>query len=104
MLINELDQIDFMILILSGIIGITIADVLFLNSLNILGTCKCAILNTIYTRSVIMLGYFFLVEERLRASAASRGLVEWYNTQLPNFINKNLSYGLIIILIVLDLY
>ena len=47
---------------LSGIIGITIADVLFLISLNILGTSRGAIINTIYSPMVIMLAYFILDE------------------------------------------
>jgi len=75
MLINELNRIDFIILILSGIIGITIADVLFLNSLNILGTSKSAILNTIYTPTVIMLAYFFLGEELTIIHMLGGGLI-----------------------------
>jgi len=75
MLIDKLNKIDFTILVLSGIIGITIADVLFLNSLNILGTSKSAILNTIYTPTVIMLAYFFLGEELTVIHMLGGGLI-----------------------------
>ena len=61
--LSNLNSTDCLILILSGVIGITIADVLFLNSLNILGTSRSAILNTIYTPTVIVLAYFFLGEK-----------------------------------------
>ena len=74
-LINELSKIDCLILILSGIIGITIADVLFLNSLNILGTSKSAILNTIYTPTVITLAYLFLGEKLTSIDIIGGGLI-----------------------------
>ena len=60
--IYELSIIDSMLLALSGVIGITIADVLFLRSLNILGTSRSSILNTIYSPVVIILAYFILGE------------------------------------------
>ena len=60
--INNLSTDESLILALSGIIGITIADVLFLISLNILGTSRSAIINTIYSPMVIMLAYFILDE------------------------------------------
>ena len=60
--INNLSSNESLILALSGIIGITIADVLFLISLNILGTSRSAIINTIYSPMVIMLAYFILDE------------------------------------------
>jgi len=50
------------LLAFSGVIGITIADVLFLKSLNILGTSRSSILNTIYSPVVIILAYFILDE------------------------------------------
>ena len=59
---NSLSTNETLILALSGIIGITIADVLFLISLNILGTSRSAIINTIYSPMVIMLAYFILDE------------------------------------------
>jgi len=60
--INKLSISESLILALSGVIGITIADVLFLRSLNILGTSRSAILNTIYSPVVIILAYFILGE------------------------------------------
>ena len=60
--VNALNTNEALILALSGIIGITIADVLFLISLNILGTSRSAIINTIYSPMVIMLAYFILDE------------------------------------------
>ena len=61
-IINNLTYIDYLILALSGVIGITIADVLFLISLNILGTSRSSIINTIYSPMVIVLAYFILGE------------------------------------------
>ena len=61
-IINNLTHIDCFILVLSGVIGIAIADVLFLISLNILGTSRSSIINTIYSPMVIILAYFILGE------------------------------------------
>ena len=61
-IINNLTYMDYLILALSGVIGITIADVLFLISLNILGTSRSSIINTIYSPMVIVLAYFILGE------------------------------------------
>ena len=60
--ISELSLGDSLLLAFSGVIGITIADVLFLKSLNILGTSRSSILNTIYSPVVIILAYFILDE------------------------------------------
>ena len=60
--ISNLTYLDCLILALSGVIGITIADVLFLISLNILGTSRSSIINTIYSPMVIVLAYFILGE------------------------------------------
>ena len=60
--IYKLSIVESFLLALSGIIGITIADVLFLRSLNILGTSRSSILNTVYSPAVIVLAYFFLGE------------------------------------------
>ena len=54
---------EYLIIALSGVIGITIADVLFLQSLNILGTSRSSIINTIYSPMVILLAYFILGEQ-----------------------------------------
>jgi drug/metabolite transporter (DMT)-like permease len=60
--INNLSISDYFILALSGVIGIAIADVLFLISLNILGTSRSSIINTVYSPMVIILAYFILGE------------------------------------------
>tara|TARA_B100001123_G_C15222965_1_gene992023 strand:+ start:132 stop:1028 length:897 start_codon:yes stop_codon:yes gene_type:complete len=60
--IYKLSTIESLLLAISGVIGITIADVLFLRSLNILGTSRSSILNTIYSPVVIILAYFILGE------------------------------------------
>ncbi len=60
--INELSFSESILLAFSGVIGITVADVLFLRSLNILGTSRSSILNTVYSPVVIILAYFFLGE------------------------------------------
>ena len=64
--IYPLSMYEYLIIGLSGVIGITIADVLFLRSLNILGTSRSSIINTIYSPMVILLAYFILGEQ-LRA-------------------------------------
>ena len=64
--IYQLSIYEYLLVGLSGVIGITIADVLFLQSLNILGTSRSSIINTIYSPMVILLAYFML-EEQLRA-------------------------------------
>ena len=61
--IYQLSIYDYLLIGLSGVIGITIADVLFLRSLNILGTSRSSIINTIYSPMVILLAYFILGEE-----------------------------------------
>ena len=65
-LLHQLSIGEYLLVGLSGIIGITIADVLFLRSLNILGTSRSSIINTIYSPMVILLAYFMLGEQ-LRA-------------------------------------
>ena len=62
----ELSTQEYLLVGLSGVIGITIADVLFLRSLNILGTSRSSIINTIYSPMVILLAYF-IIGEQLRA-------------------------------------
>ena len=61
--IYPLSMYEYLIIGLSGVIGITIADVLFLRSLNILGTSRSSIINTTYSPMVILLAYFILGEQ-----------------------------------------
>ena len=98
--INNLSTDESLILALSGIIGITIADVLFLISLNILGTSRSAIINTIYSPMVIMLAYFIL-DESLTFADVIGGLMILLSILYLSFnqekSNKNnLNKGLLI--------
>lgn len=91
---------EALILALSGIIGITIADVLFLISLNILGTSRSAIINTIYSPMVIMLAYFIL-DESLTFADIVGGLMILLSILYLSFNQEksnisNLNKGLII--------
>ena len=61
--IYPLSIYEYVLIGLSGVIGITIADVLFLRSLNILGTSRSSIINTTYSPMVILLAYFMLGEQ-----------------------------------------
>ncbi len=53
---------DYIRLILSGIIGIGIADLIFFKSLNIVGAGVSAIIDTLYSPSVIFFAYIMLGE------------------------------------------
>ena len=98
--VNALSTNEALILALSGIIGITIADVLFLISLNILGTSRSAIINTIYSPMVIMLAYFILDESLTFADIVGGLLILLsilylsFNQEKSNI--SNLNKGLII--------
>ena len=98
--VNSLSTNETLILALSGIIGITIADVLFLISLNILGTSRSAIINTIYSPMVIMLAYFIL-DESLTFADIVGGLMILLSILYLSFNQEksnisNLNKGLII--------
>ena len=98
--VNALSTNETLILALSGIIGITIADVLFLISLNILGTSRSAIINTIYSPMVIMLAYFIL-DESLTLADIVGGLMILLSILYLSFNQEksnisNLNKGLII--------
>ena len=101
--INALSTSEALILALSGIIGITVADVLFLISLNILGTSRSAIINTIYSPMVIMLAYFIL-DESLTFADIVGGLMILlsilylsFNQEKSNIsnLNKGLMIGIL---------
>jgi len=53
---------DYLLLLLSGILGIGIGDTLFLWSLNLLGAGLQAIVNCMYAPSIIILSFFWLDE------------------------------------------
>jgi drug/metabolite transporter (DMT)-like permease len=56
---------DLAILIVSGILGISIADTLYLKALNLLGPSRHAILHCLYSPFVILLSFSFLGERLL---------------------------------------
>ena len=74
-LLYELSTNEYILVIVSGVIGITIADVLFLLSLNILGTSRSSIINTIYSPMVILLAYFILGEQLQFIHIVGGGLI-----------------------------
>ncbi|MEW6015923.1 MAG: DMT family transporter [Candidatus Zixiibacteriota bacterium] len=55
---------DYLLLFLSGFLGLAVADTLFLTSLNILGAGLAAILACLYSPTIIILSVLFL-DERL---------------------------------------
>jgi drug/metabolite transporter (DMT)-like permease len=54
---------DYGLLLFSGIIGITVADTLFFKSLNLLGAALAAIVDCLFSPSVILLSVLFLGEQ-----------------------------------------
>ena len=54
---------DYIRLIVSGIIGIGLADILFLHSLNIIGAGISALVDTVYSPFVILFAYLLLGEQ-----------------------------------------
>jgi len=54
---------DYIRLIISGIIGIGLADIIFLHSLNIIGAGISALVDTVYSPFVIFFAYFLLGEQ-----------------------------------------
>ena len=54
---------DYLRLIISGIIGIGLADIIFLYSLNIIGAGITALVDTVYSPFVILFAYFLLGEQ-----------------------------------------
>ena len=61
-LIIDAPAIDYLLTILSGVIGMTVADNLFFASLNRIGAGVWAVVDCLYTPSVIVLAFTFLGE------------------------------------------
>ena len=59
---TQFSNIDLITLAISGIIGIGIADIIFLHSLNILGAGISAIVDTVYSPFVIFFAFIILGE------------------------------------------
>ena len=99
-LVYELNTNEYILIIVSGIIGITIADVLFLLSLNILGTSRSSIINTIYSPMVILLAYFILGEQLQFIHIVGGGLIIGSIIFLSMDTNQqtveNITFGLIL--------
>ncbi len=53
---------DYALLMLSGVLGIGIADTLFFMSLNLLGAARFAVVDCLYSPVIILLSIFFLSE------------------------------------------
>jgi drug/metabolite transporter (DMT)-like permease len=60
---------DYVLVLLSGVLGIGIADTLFFQSLNLLGAARSAIVDCLYSPVIIILSVFWL-GERLTISQA----------------------------------
>jgi len=63
-LYRPVPAMDYIMLLSSGVIGIAIADTIFLKSLNLLGAGLSSIVDCIYSPAVILLSFVFL-DERL---------------------------------------
>ncbi|MBT6869895.1 MAG: DMT family transporter [Candidatus Marinimicrobia bacterium] len=79
---------DLLILSISGIIGIGIADIIFLHSLNILGAGISAIVDTVYSPFVILFAFIILGESltstQLLGGALIIGAVLYASTKIQN--------------------
>ena len=60
---------DYVLLMLSGVLGIGIADTLFFWSLNLLGAARSAIVDCLYSPVIILLSIFWLGERLTNAQA-----------------------------------
>ncbi|MFQ6610761.1 MAG: DMT family transporter [Fidelibacterota bacterium] len=66
---------DYFRLIISGVVGIGIADLIFFKSLNILGAGFSAIIDTMYSPSVIIFAFLMLGERLTLIQLAGAGLI-----------------------------
>ena len=66
---------DYLMLMLSGVLGIGIADTLFLKSLNMLGAARSAIVDCLYSPVIILLSIFWLGERLTLIQAAGALLI-----------------------------
>tara|TARA_B100001029_G_C15042809_1_gene444882 strand:- start:537 stop:1439 length:903 start_codon:yes stop_codon:yes gene_type:complete len=62
---TKIDFNDIMILLISGTIGLGIADILFLKSLNILGASLTALIDIVYSPFVLFFAFILLGEKLL---------------------------------------
>ena len=73
--INGFSLMDYIRLIISGVVGIGIADLIFFKSLNILGAGFSAIIDTMYSPSVIIFAFLMLGERLTLIQLAGAGLI-----------------------------
>ncbi len=66
---------DYLLLLLSGVLGIGIADTLFFKSLNMLGAARSAIVDCLYSPVIILLSIFWLGEKLTLIQAAGAVLI-----------------------------
>jgi len=66
---------DYILLILSGVLGIGIADTLFFKSLNLLGAARSAIVDCLYSPIIILLSVLFLGERLTAAQAVGATII-----------------------------
>ncbi|MBN2318571.1 MAG: DMT family transporter [Acidobacteria bacterium] len=66
---------DYLLLMLSGVLGIGIADTLFFKSLNLLGAARSAIVDCLYSPVIILLSIFWLGERLTFTQAAGALLI-----------------------------
>ncbi|MBT3250681.1 MAG: DMT family transporter [Candidatus Marinimicrobia bacterium] len=98
--VNGFSVEDYVRLILSGIIGIGIADLIFFKSLNILGAGFSAIIDTLYSPSVIFFAFIMLGERlnfiQLLGAMLVVSAVLFASFRLKNIPSdpKELRYGL----------
>ena len=74
-LVRDVPAIDYVLLSLSGILGITIADTLFLRSLNLVGAGLSQIVGLSYSPFVILFTFLFLGERLTLADLAGASMI-----------------------------
>ena len=93
---------DYLRMIASGIIGMGIADIIFLHSLNIIGAGITALVDTVYSPFVIFFAYIFLGEYLSPIQFAGGGIIIgaiiYASLKLQNIpvSRKRLEYGIIL--------
>ncbi len=66
---------DFLVLILSGIIGITLADTLMFHGLNLIGVGLFSIVDCLYSPAIILFSFVFLFEKLTAAQYVGAVLI-----------------------------
>jgi drug/metabolite transporter (DMT)-like permease len=74
-LVREFSGEDIAVLLLSGLLGIAIADTVFLQSLNLLGVGLVSIVDCLYSPFVILFSFLILSEELAAAHYVGTGLI-----------------------------